>query len=216
MQDQEPRFRKRSESSHDQSKRVHDAKFERKPEQEFDLFDPRNYADEVDPAGDEAGVSEIPRASNLMSEVSDRARQASGNIDVARKGQIATGVGGIASTGSLSYFLGQHTDYFQSGITGAETPLYFGFLALAFMAGQNLLSICGRKAPKETLAGILSGGGTGLSLALGVAGIAFTAAVDLAIGGTLKYSPKTGQVFKVVSSLRCAEEHGAWHAVDAS
>jgi hypothetical protein len=103
----------------------------------------------------------------LANEVAEQAAVDAERIDLQPKGQLATAIGTATAAGSLTYFLGAESEVFSTGLTGTESPLYIAYTAIALIAMQSLLSICGKKATKEMIAGVL----TGASGALGVAGV---------------------------------------------
>lgn len=134
--------------------------------------------------------------SKLVNELNERATESAGSVDTSRTGQLSSGAGALAASGSIGYYLAENTDFFRDAFTTSELPAYAALAAVSFLAIKELVSICGRIAPKTVLAGVATGGATGLSIGLGVAGLAFGALADVALcGGLMTTGAVVGWLF---------------------
>jgi hypothetical protein len=119
----------------------------------------------------------------LINRVTGRAAEEAAGLEIAQKNRLVAGGTQAVAVGSITYFLGTHGSAFADGFTGAESPIYLAYFAVASLSVQTLLSICGRRAPKNILAGILTGATAGASPASVIMMVAFGLIGDVATFG---------------------------------
>jgi hypothetical protein len=128
----------------------------------------------------EAGEAE---PHNHIESLKREACERSAPVNVPTGHQLAVGAGSLVATGALTFYVGEFTQYFANGPAIEEVPIYAAFLAIGLLSIATLPNICGRQDGRTKLAGILSGGAGGLGAGGAIAGIAFSAFVDIFLLG---------------------------------
>ena len=147
---------------------------------------------------------DTPQLPSPQQQLQQYADWSSRKVAVSQPGQNIQGLSVIGALGSLGYYLADFTEYFVTGPSPSEIPLYLAFVALSGVAVSNLTNICGRKDVKTQVKGALSGAGSGLGVGGTIAGIALGLAADIA---TMGLTTITGAVIGYFSTRRGRKVH---------